>query len=96
MGGMPGWPPPPPPALGFLTVSSTERTRQVASEAAVMALILTMAGSQTQAEKLSAMSSARMSTPYQQWFWKCQPGIELNTFTQLRLNLKLFIEREKH
>ena len=67
MGGMPG-PGPPPPALGFLTVSSTERTRQVASEAAVMALILTMAGSQTQAEKLSAMSSARMSTPYQQWF----------------------------
>merc|ERR1719151_195304 len=33
-----------------------------ASEATVMALILTMAGSQTQAEKLSAMSSARMST----------------------------------
>ena len=69
MGGMPPGPPgPPPPALGFFTVSSTERTRQVASEAAVMALILTMAGSHTQAEKLSAMSSARMSTPYQQWF----------------------------
>merc|ERR1719154_91085 len=66
MGGMP---PPiwsaPWPLLGFFTVSSTLRSRQAASEAAVMALDLTIAGSQTQASKLSAMSSLRTSTPYQ-------------------------------
>ena len=35
-----------------------------ASEAAVKALIFTMAGSHTQASKLSVMSSLLMSTPY--------------------------------
>merc|ERR1712211_228989 len=35
--------------LGFLTVSSTLSKRHVASEAAVMALAFTIAGSQTQA-----------------------------------------------
>lgn len=55
---------PSPPDLGFFTVSSTDRIRQAASVAAVMALIFTMAGSQTQASKLSAMSSLLMSTPY--------------------------------
>jgi len=48
MGGMP---PPiccsPWPLLGFFTVSSTLKRRQAASEAAVMALDLTMAGSLT-------------------------------------------------
>jgi len=52
--------------LGFLTVSSTDRIRQVASEAAVRALIFMTAGSHTQAAKLSAISSFKMSTPYQQ------------------------------
>lgn len=55
----------PPPLFGFLIVSSTDRIRQAASPAAVNALILTMAGSHTQASMLSAMSSALMSTPYQ-------------------------------
>lgn len=49
---------------GFLIVSSTDRMRQAASDAAVRALIRTMDGSQTQALKLSAMSSLLMSTPY--------------------------------
>lgn len=56
-------------ALGFLMVSSTDRIRQAASDAAVMALILTTEGSQTQASKLSAMSSLLMSTPNH-----CPPG----------------------
>lgn len=45
-------------------VSSTDRMRQAASEAAVRALVRTMDGSQTHAAKLSAMSSLLMSTPY--------------------------------
>ncbi len=61
----PGGPPAPsPPALGFLMVSSTDRIRQAASEAAVRALIFTTEGSQTHASKLSAMSSLLTSTPY--------------------------------
>ena len=51
------------PDLGFLIVSSTERIRAAASVAPVRALILTMAGSQTHASKLSAMSSLVISTP---------------------------------
>ena len=50
--------------LGFLTVSSTDSIKQLASEAAVIAFILTTAGSQTQFSKLSAMSSLSISTPY--------------------------------
>ncbi|KAG7243262.1 hypothetical protein INR49_011708 [Caranx melampygus] len=49
---------------GFLMVSSTDRMRQAASEAAVRALMRTMDGSHTQEAKLSAMSSLLMSTPY--------------------------------
>ena len=64
---MGGIPPPPgapsPPALGFLMVSSTERIKHVASEAAVSALIFTIAGSHTQPSKLSEMSSFIMFTP---------------------------------
>ena len=59
-------PRPPPPccsAFGFLMVSSTDRMRQAASDAAVSALILTTAGSHTYDFMLSAMSSLRMSTP---------------------------------
>jgi len=44
----PGMPPPccsPCPDRGFFTVSSTDSSRHVASEAAVIALALTMAGS---------------------------------------------------
>ena len=52
-------------ALGFLIVSSTDRMRHAASDAAVSALILTTDGSHTQASKLSAMSSLIISTPYQ-------------------------------
>ncbi len=59
------------PDLGFLIVSSTERIRAAASEAAVRALILTTAGSQTQASKLSAMSSFMMSTPNHR-----KPGVQ--------------------
>ena len=62
-GGIMGWSPP--PERGFLTVSSTERMRQAASEAAVSALIFTIDGSHTHSAKLSATSSDRMSTPYQ-------------------------------
>lgn len=51
--------------LGLLIVSSTERIRLAASQAAVKALILIIEGSQTQASKLSAMCSLLMSTPYQ-------------------------------
>lgn len=50
--------------LGFLTVSSTDSIKQLASEAAVIAFILTIAGSQMQFSKLSAMSSLSTSTPY--------------------------------
>ena len=57
----------PPPsacaAFGFLIVSSTDRMRQAASDAAVNALIFTTDGSHTHASKLSAMSSLTMSTP---------------------------------
>ena len=49
--------------FGFLTVSSTDKMRQAASDAAVSALIFITAGSQTHASKLSAMSSLFMSTP---------------------------------
>ncbi len=56
---------PPASALGFFIVSSTERIKQAASEAAVRALILMTAGSHTQASKLSEMSSFTMFTPYQ-------------------------------
>lgn len=56
--------PPSPPACGFLIVSSTESIRQVASDAAIIAFILTTDGSQTNASKLSAISSFRTSTPY--------------------------------
>ena len=49
--------------LGFLTVSSTDRIRQAASEAAVKALTLTREGSHTQASKLSVIPSLMMSTP---------------------------------
>lgn len=48
---------------GDLIVSSTERIRHAASDAAVKALILTIAGSHTHAMKLSAMSSLMTSTP---------------------------------
>ena len=51
--------------LGFLTVSSTDRIKQQASEAAVIALIFTIAGSQTNASKLSEISSLFTSTPNQ-------------------------------
>lgn len=50
--------------FGFLMVSSTESTRQAASEAAVRAFFLTIEGSQTQASRLSATSSLLISTPY--------------------------------
>ncbi len=61
----PGGPPAPsPPALGFLMVSSTDRIRHAASDAAVRALIFTTEGSQTHASKLSAISSLLTSTPY--------------------------------
>ena len=43
----PGIPWSPCPDLGFLTVSSTDRIKQAASLAAVIALIFTTAGSQT-------------------------------------------------
>lgn len=60
-----GAPPPCPwSALGFLIVSSTERMRQVASLAAVSALILTTEGSHTQPSKLSDISSVITFTPY--------------------------------
>ena len=49
--------------LGFFTVSSTDKMRQAASDAAVSALIFITAGSHTHASKLSAMSSLLMSTP---------------------------------
>lgn len=49
--------------LGFWMVSSTERMRQAASHAAVMALVFIMAGSHTHDSKLSAMVSLVMSTP---------------------------------
>ena len=52
-------------AFGFLTVSSTDRIKQHASDAAVIALIFTIAGSQTNASKLSEISSLLTSTPYQ-------------------------------
>ena len=52
-------------AFGFFTVSSTDKMRQQASDAAVIAFIFTIAGSQTKASKLSEMSSLLTSTPYQ-------------------------------
>jgi hypothetical protein len=51
--------------LGTLIVSSTLKIKQAASLAAVIALILTTAGSQTAAVKLSLTSSCIISTPYQ-------------------------------
>ena len=48
-------------------VSSTERMRQVASDAAPKALILTRDGSQTHFSMLSITSSFKMSTPIQRW-----------------------------
>merc|ERR1719309_1506861 len=50
--------------LGFCTVSSIDRIKQAASDAAVMALIRTTAGSHTNASKLSEISSFMTSTPY--------------------------------
>ena len=44
------------------------------SEAAVMALTLTMDGSQMKASKLSETSSERMSTPHQTLPWACLSG----------------------
>lgn len=49
--------------FGLRMVSSTERMRAAASHAPVRALIFTTAGSHTQASKLSAMSSCKISTP---------------------------------
>ena len=43
----PGIPPSPCPDLGFFTVSSTDKIKQAASLAAVIAFILTTAGSHT-------------------------------------------------
>lgn len=54
-----------PPLRGFFIVSSTDKIKHAASEAAVSALIFTTAGSHTQASKLSAISSWRMFTPNQ-------------------------------
>lgn len=51
--------------FGLLMVSSTDKIKHVASQAAVNALILMTDGSQTQALKLSAMCSLLISTPYQ-------------------------------
>jgi hypothetical protein len=51
--------------LGLLIVSSTDRIKLAASQAAVKALILMIEGSQTHAMKLSVMCSLLMSTPYQ-------------------------------
>lgn len=51
--------------FGLLMVSSTERIKHAASQAAVNALILMIDGSHTQASKLSAMCSLLISTPYQ-------------------------------
>lgn len=51
--------------LGLRIVSSTDKIKLEASQAAVSALILMTAGSQTHASKLSAMCSLLMSTPYQ-------------------------------
>lgn len=51
--------------FGLFMVSSTERIKHAASQAAVNALILMIDGSHTQASKLSAMCSLLMSTPYQ-------------------------------
>ena len=59
-----GMPSPSAADLGFLTVSSTDKMRHAASDAAVSALIFITAGSQTHASKLLAMSSLLMSTPY--------------------------------
>lgn len=52
--------------LGFLIVSSTDKTRHAASHAATRAFFLTTAGSQTHFTKLSEISSLVTSTPYQQ------------------------------
>ena len=64
--------------VGFLTVSSTEMMRHAASEAAVMALIFTIAGSHTAAAKLSEMSSLYTSTPNH-----CPP-VRANTHPHVR------------
>lgn len=58
---------PSPPDLGFLIVSSTDSIKHAASQAAVNAFFLTIAGSHTQFSKLSLMSSLVISTPYQQF-----------------------------
>jgi len=55
--GLPPTPPSPAPDFGFFTVSSTDNIKQAASEAAVIALIFTTAGSQTHVSILSAKSS---------------------------------------
>ena len=84
-------PRPPPPscsAFGFLIVSSTERMRQAASLAAVMALILTTAGSHTHATMLSAISSVKMSTPYQ-----VPPKTQQYTSLGVGLNLSMGFNR---
>lgn len=50
---------------GFLMVSSTLKIMQAASVAAMIALLLIKAGSQTNFSKLLAISSDKISTPAQ-------------------------------
>ena len=65
---------------GFLMVSSTDTIRQAASEAAVRALMRTMAGSHTNTSKLSAMFSLLTSTPYHMPPWACRARSLLRMF----------------
>lgn len=51
--------------FGLLIVSSTDKIKLAASQAAVNALIFMMDGSHTHASKLSVMCSLLISTPYQ-------------------------------
>lgn len=50
--------------FGLLIVSSTDKIKLAASQAAVSALILMTEGSQTHASKLSAICSLLISTPH--------------------------------
>ena len=67
---------------GFLIVSSTDTIRHAASEAAVRALMRTMAGSHTNAWKLSVMSSLLIHTtrPYHRPPCACQARSLLRIF----------------
>lgn len=56
---------------GVLIVLFTDTIRLAASEAAVRALIHTVAGSHTNAWKLLAISSLLMSTPYHTPHYAC-------------------------